>query len=88
MDNIFDQYYQWPKDRPRPTPEEYEAAVKRWSAHMDEAIKRGYGGDMLCGLPFTMSTYSRPCWWHFFFPDEEQVLEITANTVSWTPVKK
>lgn len=72
------QWAGWPSDRPRPTPEEYAAAEKRYSDEIDAhlaAVERGEqkidGSDWGCSFSFVMATYTRPCWWHYFFPDEK-----------------
>ena len=61
---------QWPTSVPRPTPEEWDAAVARYRKDMDDAIARGYYGDALMGLSFMMATYNREMWWPYFFPEQ------------------
>jgi hypothetical protein len=62
---------QWPKDRPWPTVDEVRAAKERWRAEATEAYAAGYLGDWGYSFDFLMATYSRPCWWHLYFPDEQ-----------------
>ena len=67
------QWAQWPKNIPRPTEAEWEAADKRYRAEMTRARERGYYGDGLSGLSFMMATYGRDIWWGFFFPEENEI---------------
>jgi len=67
---------QWPPDRARPTPEEWEAATARYRAEMNRAYERGYMGDAGGGLAFMMATYGRGCWWDFFVPDERIPIDL------------
>lgn len=66
-DRIFDQ---WPSDVPRPTEEEFLAAEARWNEQTIKAYQGGYSGDFGYNFCFTLRSYSRWMWWHFFFPEQ------------------
>ena len=73
---MFDQ---WPASRPRPTPEEGEAARGRYHAELRAALdayRRGEGPlddtDWPAGLSFVMATYNPLLWLKYFFPAEEE----------------
>lgn len=78
------EWAQWPDDRPRPTEEEYKLAAERYRADCNAMVERGYTGDGLCGLKFVMMTFARPCWWHYFFPDEQLKLFWDTDNLSFT----
>lgn len=64
LENII--WYQWPKDRPRPTAEEMLRAQERYAKECEKDVNQGYMGDYLCGLDFVMATYNIECWIHLF----------------------
>lgn len=58
----------WPASKPLPTRTEIELAKAR---HLEEIRENLDDDSDFCDpLGFVMATYSRRCWWHFFFPDE------------------
>jgi hypothetical protein len=68
---------QWPKDRLKPTLEEFKQAEKRYRDEIVENDKelaeegKFDFSDWRSGLNWVMSTYCRPVWWPYFFPNEE-----------------
>lgn len=68
-------FMQWPKDVPRPTKAEWEAAEKRWNDETTEQYRNGYGGDFGFAFTFTLQSYNRLLWWHFFFPDQREACQ-------------
>lgn len=95
MSDIYEEYpwedsrmwEQWPKDRSKPTLEEFKEAEKRYQDEIkknDERLARERKvdwSDWRCGLIFVMSTYSRFVWWSLFFPNEEVKDEQRINII-------
>lgn len=76
-DNSHMTWEQWPKDVPRPTQEEWDAAqqrmneeTKRFDEEMKAAGRDPYMGDTGFSLSFDMATCNIETWWHLFFPKE------------------
>jgi hypothetical protein len=76
-DNNLMMWAQWPKDRSKPTLDEFNKAEARYRLEIketDERLKINGKWDMSdwrIGLPWVMATYNIALWWDFFFPDEK-----------------